>query len=78
MLAKNPDLPDKVITVKEGMDKVKDLLKFFTGKLAIIQSKMKVLANGSHFLMLSIIDSDGKEKDLSEWSISFDHVIDSP
>ena len=78
LLAKKPDLPDKVIIVKEGMDKVKDLLKFFTGKLAAIQSKMKVLANGSHFLMLSVIDFDGKVKDLNEWSSSFDHVVNLP
>ena len=26
LLAKKPDLPDKVIAIKEGMDKVKDLL----------------------------------------------------
>ena len=78
LLAKKPDLLDKVIIVKEGMDKVKELLKIFTGKLVAIQSKMKVLANGSHFLMHSIIDSDGKMKDLSEWSSSFDHVIDFP
>ena len=78
LLAKKPDLPDKVIIVKEGMDKVKDLLKIFAGKLAAIQSKMKVLANGSHFLMLSVIDSDGKVKDLNEWSGSFDHVINLP
>ena len=32
LLAKNPNLPDKVIIVKEGMDKVKDLLQFFTRK----------------------------------------------
>ena len=60
------------------MDKVKDLLKNFTGKLAAIQSKMKVLANGSHFLMLSVIDSDGKVKNLNEWSSSFDRVANLP
>ena len=60
------------------MDKVKDLLKNFTGKLAAIQSKMKVLVNGSHFSMLSIIDFDGKVKDLNEWSSSFDRVVNLP
>ena len=78
LLAKNLDLLDKVIIVKEGMDKVKDLLQFFTGKLAAIQSKMKVLANGFHFLILSVINSDGKVKGLSEWSSSFDHIVDFP
>ena len=78
LLAKKLDLLDKVIIVKEGMDKVKDLLKNFTGKLAVIQSKMKVLANGSHFLMLYVIGSDGKIKDLNEWSSSFDHVVNLP
>ena len=78
LLVKKPDLPDKVITVKEGVDKVKDLLKFFTGKLAVIQNKIKVLANGSHFLMLFVIYSDGKVKDLNEWSSSFDRVVNLP
>ena len=78
LLAKKPDLRDKVIIVKEGMDKVKDLLTNFTGKLATIQSKMKVLANGSHFLILSVIDSDGKVNDLNEWSGSFDRVVNFP
>ena len=78
LLAKKPNLPDKIIIVKEGMDKVKDLLKFFTGKIVAIQSKMKVLANGSHFLMLSVIDSDGKVKDLNEWYSSFDRIVNLP
>ena len=48
LLAKEPNFLDKVIVVKEGMDKVKYLLQFFTGKLAAIQSKMKILTNGFH------------------------------
>ena len=78
LLAKKPNLPDKVIIVKEGMDKVKDLLQFFIGKLAAIQSKMKVLTNGFHFSILYVIDSDGKVKDISEWFCSFDHIVDFP
>lgn len=39
LLGKKPYLPDKVIIVKEGMDKVKDLLQIFIGQLAAIQSK---------------------------------------
>ena len=76
MLAKKLDFPDKVIIVKEGMDKVKYLLQFFIGKLVAIQSKMKILTNGFHSLILSVLDSDGKVKDLSEWSNSFDHIVD--
>ena len=56
LLAKKPDLLDKVIVVKEGTDKVKDLLQFFTGKLTIIQNKMKVLINGFYSLILSILN----------------------
>ena len=78
LLAKKPDLLDKVVVVKEGMDKVKDFLQFFIGKLATIQKKMKTLTNGFHYLILSILDSDGKVKDFSEWSNSFDHIVDFP
>ena len=78
LLAKKPDLSDKVITVKEGMDKVKELLQIFTGKLAVIQSKMKVLTNCFYSLILSIINSGDKIKDFNEWSSSFDHIIDFP
>ena len=77
-LAKKLDLIDKFIIVKEGMDRVKDLLHFFTRKLAAIQSKMNVLANGFHSLILSVLDFDCKVKDFSEWSNSFDHIVDLP
>ena len=36
LLEKKPVLPDKVIMVKEGLDRVKDLLGIFLGKLSII------------------------------------------
>ena len=36
LLEKKLDLPNKVITVKEGMNKVNDLLGFFKGKLSTI------------------------------------------
>ena len=78
LLAKKLDFPDKVIIVKEGMDKVKDLLQFFTSKLAAIQSKMNILTNGFHSLILYVLDSGGKVKDLNEWSNSFDHIVDLP
>ena len=78
LLAKKPDLPDKVITIKEGMDKVKDLLQFFTGKLATIQNKMKVLTNGFYSLIISVLYFDNQIKDLNEWSNSFDHIVDFP
>ena len=39
---------------------------------------MKVLANGFHYLILSILYYDGKVKDLNEWSNSFDHILDLP
>ena len=78
LLAKKPDFPNKVIIVKEGIDKVKDFLQIFIGKLAAIQSKMKILTNGFHSLILSVLDSDGKVKDLNEWSNSFDHIVDLP
>ena len=65
LLAKKLDLPNKFIAIKKGMYKVKDLLQFFTGKLAVIQNKMKILTNGFHSLILSILDFDNKVKDLN-------------
>ena len=76
LLAKKPNLPNKVIAVKEGMDKVKALLQFFIGKLAVIQNKMIILTNGFYSLILSILDSSNQVRDLSEWSNSFDHMVD--
>ena len=78
LLAKKPNFLDKVIVVKEGMDKVKDLLQFFIGKLAMIQNKMKSLTNGFHSLILFVLVSDGKVKNLNEWSDSFDHIVNLP
>ena len=75
LMAKKPNLLDKVITVKDGMDKVKDSLGLFLGKLTIIQSRMKVLTNGFHSLIISIINSNNEIKDWAEWSNSFDNIV---
>lgn len=65
-LAKKPDHPNKVIAIKEGMDKVKDFLQFFIGKLTVIQNRMKVLINGFYSLILSILNSNGQMKGWNE------------
>ena len=39
---------------------------------------MKTLPNGFHSLIVSILDSDGKVKNLNEWSDSFDHIVNLP
>lgn len=44
LMAKNPNLPDKIITVKEVLEMVKELIGFFTRKIQIIQGKLKVLS----------------------------------
>ena len=54
------------------------MLQLFIGKLAAIQSKMKILTKGFHSLIIYILDSNGKVKDLHEWSNSFDHIVDLP
>ena len=48
---------------KEGMDKIKDLLGFFSRKLSIIQSRMKVLTDGFYSLILSILNLDNQIND---------------
>lgn len=78
LLSKKPNLLDKVITMEEGMDKVKDLLRNFIGKQAVIQSKMKLLTSGFYSLILSFLDSNDKIKDFNKWSSSFDHIVGFP
>ena len=78
LMVKKPDLLDKIIIVKEGLDLVKYLFGFFNGKLTIIQSKMKILTNGFYSLILSIVDSRNKIKDWVEWSNYFDDIVNFP
>ena len=77
-MGKKPNLPNKVIAIKESMGKVNDLLKFFIEKLTVIQNKMKVLTNGFCSLILSILNFENQIKDLNEWSNSFDHIVKFP
>ena len=43
-MAKNWDLPNKIIIVKEGLEVIKELMGLFIGKLQTIQGKLKVLS----------------------------------
>lgn len=78
MLDKKLDHPNKVITIKECMDMVNDLLQFSKGKLIIIQNKMKVSINSSYSLILSILSSDNQIKDWNESTTSFYHIVNFP
>ena len=78
LLEKKLDLLDKVITIKEEMDKIKDLLRFFFRKLSIIQNRMKVLIDGFYSLIISILNSNNQIKDWGEWSSSFNQIVDLP
>lgn len=44
LIAKKPNFPNKIITIKESMEIVKELIGFFTRKVKIIQGKIKVLS----------------------------------
>ena len=44
LMAKKLDLLDTIISMKEGLDIVKELIGFFTRKLHVIQEKLKFLS----------------------------------
>ena len=63
LMAKEPDLPDKIIIVKEGLEMVNELISLFTGKMQIIQWKIKVLSQGFECYIPSILDANNKLRD---------------
>lgn len=78
LMARKPDLPNKIITVKDGLEIVKELIGFFTSKLSVIQKKLKVLTTRFNSLILPVTNSGGKLKDWQEWSESFDNIFNLP
>ena len=74
-MAKKPDLPDKIFTVKEGLEMVRELSGFFVGKILVIQGKLKVLTDGIEPCIPSITDATNSLKDWQDWSTSFEDIL---
>ena len=75
LMTKKPDLLDKIIIVKEGMYTVRELIRFFTGKLKIIHGKVKILSQGIKLCIPPILVAGNKLKDWQEWLDSFDSKL---
>ena len=75
LMAKKLDLLDKIFTVKESLEMVKELSGFFTGKLEIIQGKLKTLSDGVEPCIPSILSATNDIRDRQEWSTSFDDIL---
>jgi hypothetical protein len=75
LMAKKPDLPDKIFTVKESLELVKELSGFFSGKLQVIQGRLKTLSDGIEPCIPTILDTADVVKDWHGWSTSFDDIL---
>ena len=75
LMAKKPDFPDKIFTVKESLEMVKELSGFFSGKLQVIQGRLRTLSDGMEPFIPSISDTTNVVKDWQEWSTSFDDIL---
>lgn len=75
LMAKKPDLPDKIFTMKESLEMVRELSGFFTGKLQVIQGKLKILYEGVEPYIPSILDDTNVVKEWQDWSASFDNIL---
>ena len=53
-MAKKLDLLDKIFIVKESLEMVKELSGFFSGKLQVIQGKLRTLSDGMEPCILLI------------------------
>ena len=75
LMAKKLDLPDKIFTVKESLEMIKELSGFFSGKLQVIQGKLRTLSDGIEPCIPSILSTTKVVKGWQEWSISFDDIL---
>ena len=75
LMAKKPDLPDKIFTVKESLESVKELSGFFSGKLQVIQGRLRTLSDGIEPCIPSLLDDANVVKNWQEWSTSFDDIL---
>ena len=57
------------------VNRVKELNTFFSGKLQIINNKMKTIVNGTPGFIQKNIDDDNKMREWQEWAGSFDNIL---
>ena len=74
-MAKKPDFPDKIFTVKESLEMIKELSGFFSGKLQVIQGKLRTMSDGIEPCIPSVLNNTKVVRDWQEWSISFDNIL---
>ena len=60
------------------INKVKDLNSFFSGKLPVVQGKMKSIVEGVVNYIPPILDEGGALGDQVAWLDSFDKILDHP
>ena len=75
MMAKIPNFPNKIIIVKKILEIVKELIGFFTGKLQIIQSKLKVLSQGIEPCIPPILDDSNMVQEWNNFSNVFHTIL---
>lgn len=79
MLGEKKELPKvTIVSIRKLIGKVRDLNAFFIGKLKIIQSKVKFVADGIPLFFSSILLHDGAVCDWDSWSQSFDIILKHP
>jgi hypothetical protein len=79
MLGEKKELPKvTIVSVRKLIGKVRDLNAFFTGKLKIIQNKIKFVVDGFLLFFSSILTPDKIVKDWDNWAESFDVILKHP
>ena len=74
-MAKKTDLPDKIFTVKESLESVKELSGFFSSKLQVIQGRLRTLLDGIKPCIPSVLGDANVVKNWQDWSTSFDDIL---
>lgn len=79
LLTQFKELPKgTIVPVRKMIGKVKELNAFFSGKLLLIQNKVKFLIEGVRWLIPPIVIEEKIVKGWEGWSSSFDKILEHP
>jgi hypothetical protein len=79
ILGEKKELPKvTIVSVRKLIGKVRDLNAFFTGKLKLIQNRVKFVVDGIHLFFSSILTSEGTVRDWDSWAETFDIILNHP